>query len=73
MRMEEETIEKEKKEVDQEDEKMGEGEDEEAEDASILEPEEGEDEGGEELDFLRENQLLKDDEVGQELLGEMDS
>ena len=72
-KMEEETIEKEKKEVDQEDEKMGDGEDEEAADASILEPEKGEDEGGEELDFQRENQLLRDDEVGQELLGEMDS
>ena len=64
---------KKKTEEDQEDENMEGEEDEETADVSILEPVPGEEEGGEELDIQKEEQLLMEDEVGQEFHGGMDS
>ena len=60
---EEETSGRKKKEEDNEDENMEKGEDEETADVSILEPVEGEEEGGEEPDIQTEEHLLMDDEV----------
>ena len=54
---------KKKTEEDQEDENMEREEDEETADVSILEPVEGEEEGGEEPDIQTEEHLLMDDEV----------
>ena len=68
-----EASEKKKPEEDREDEKMEGGGDEETAEASILEPEEGEEEGGEELDPQREEKLLEEDEVGQDSQDGMNS
>ena len=68
-----EASEKKKPEEDGEDEEMEGGGDEETAEASILEPEEGEEEGGEELDPQREEKLLEEDEVGQDSHDGMDS
>ena len=65
--------EKKKPEEEVEDEKMEGGEDEETAEASILDPAEGEDEGGEDLDPQREEKLLEEDEVGQDSHDGMDS
>ena len=65
--------EKKKPEEGVEDEKMERGEDEETAEASILEPAEGEEEGGEDLDPQREEKLLEEDEVGQDSHDGMDS
>ena len=64
---------KKKTEEDQEDENMEGEEDEETADVSILEPVPGEEEGGEELDIQKEEQLLMEDEVGQKFHEGMDS
>ena len=61
-----EDSEKKKPEEDVEDEEMERGGDEETAEASILEPAEGEEEGGEDLDPQREEKLLEEDEVGQD-------
>ena len=61
-----EDSEKKKPEEDVEDEEMERGGDEEAAEASILEPAEDEEEGGEDLDPQREEKLLEEDEVGQD-------
>ena len=68
-----EASEKKKPEEDEEDEEMEGGEEEETADASILEPEEGEEEGGEELDLQGEEKLLMEEEVGQDSHEGMDS
>ena len=68
-----EVSEKKKPEEDREDEEMEGGEEEETAEASILEPEEGEEEGGEELDLQGEEQLLMEEEVGQDTQEGMDS
>ena len=68
-----EASEKKKTEEDEEDEEMEGGEEEETADASILEPVPGEEEGGEELDLQGEEQLLRDEEVGQDIQEGMDS
>ena len=65
--------EKKKPEEGGEDEKMEGGEDEETAEASILDPAEGEDEGGEDLDPQGEEKLLEEDEVGQDSHDGMDS
>ena len=72
---EDETDEKKRIEENEEDEEMGGGEEEEEADASILDPEEGEEEeeGGEELDLQGEEQLLKEEEVGQDRMEGTDS
>ena len=61
-----EDSEKKKPEEDVEDEEMERGGDEEAAEASILEPAEDEEDGGEDLDPQREEKLLEEDEVGQD-------
>ena len=68
-----EDSEKKKPEEDGEDEEMERGGDEEAAEASILEPAEDEEEGGEDLDPQREEKLLEEDEVGQDSHNGMNS
>ena len=62
-----EASEKKMPEEDREDEEMEGGEEEETADASILELVPGEEEGGEELDLQGEEQLLMEEEVGQDI------